>query len=187
MIKDKYIKNFDALKQIQKICKDNDFGNRDNKTWELKSVYDKINNLVEKVEILNKYKRLDADCDVFGKLNFVGDCGIYFLKEILNVGKIEPETLLCIRFPTGAYIFGDEYDTEYFYEFYEEVKIIKPKYEDEINNKLFYSFENDIAFKAYEHYKNTLFKYQERYKERKKNRRIEKLKNELKKLEGDKN
>ncbi len=29
MIKDKYIKNLDALKQIQKICKDNDFGNID--------------------------------------------------------------------------------------------------------------------------------------------------------------
>lgn len=184
MIKDKYIKNLDALKQIQKICKDNDFGNIDSKTWELRSIYDKINDLVRKVEMLNKYEQLDADCDVFGKINFVGDCGIWFIKEILNVGKIEPETLLYIGFPTGAYIFGDEYDIDYFFEFYEEVKIIEPKYEDKINHKLFYSFENDMAFKAYKHYKNTLFKYQKRYKDRKKDRRIEELKNELKRLEG---
>lgn len=52
MIKDKYIKNLDALKQIQKICKDNDFGNIDSKTWELRSIYDKINDLVRKVEML---------------------------------------------------------------------------------------------------------------------------------------
>ena len=185
MIKDEYIKSLDALKKIQKICEDNDFCNKDSKTWELKNINDKVNDLLEKVEKLNKYKELDTDCDVFGKLNFVGNCGIWFIKEILNVGKIEPETLLCIEFPTGAYLFGDDYDVEYFHEFYKELKDVQPKYEDELNHKLYYSFKDDVAFTAYKHYKDTLSKYIERYKERKKTRRIEMLKDELKRLEDD--
>lgn len=56
------------------------------------------------------------------------------------------EILLCISFPTGAYIFGDDYKREYFESFFDELKNIGPKYIDRANHSLYY--EIGVAKKA---------------------------------------
>ena len=44
--------------------------------------------------------------------------GIYTMKNIYDDRFKGPEELLKISFPTGAYIFGEHYDKEYFMEFW---------------------------------------------------------------------
>jgi len=52
----------------------------------------------------------------------------------------EDELLLVISFPTGAYIFGDDYPTEFFKEFFQELKTYNPKYTDTTNKTLYFQF-----------------------------------------------
>jgi len=92
----------------------------------------------------------------------------------------EDELLLVISFPTGAYIFGDDYPTEFFKEFFQELKTYNPKYTDTTNKTLYFSMDN--AGKIFNKFPEILKKYYEKNNKCAKERKIERLKEELKEL-----
>lgn len=93
------------------------------------------------------------------------------------------EVLLQICFPTGAYIFGDEYPSKFFQKFFNELKTYKPKYIDSANKNLYYTMGN--ASEIFNNFKDILNKYKELNKEDCKKRKIAKLKEQLKSLEKE--
>jgi hypothetical protein len=106
--------------------------------------------------------------------------GIYTMKYIYDDRFKGPEELLKISFPTGAYIFGEHYDKEYFKEFWEELKECEADYIDEANKELFYKPEN--AKKAWEHYQTVYKKYREGNKKRMKKVQLQEAKKRYEKL-----
>lgn len=89
--------------------------------------------------------------------------------------------MLYIRFPTGAYIFGDHYAKELFNDFFDELKTFEPKYTDTMNSSLYFSM--DKAGNFYNNFKKILNKYHDKNKEIYKKIRAEELRKELEKLE----
>lgn len=188
MLKEEYIGRLDALKQIKKICEDNKFSNEENDLYTLRSLERGVTSIIEKIEKLKKYEKFSTDCDFDCKLIFEygGDCMVCKRDYITNVGEICEEELFEISFPTGAYIFGNKYDKELFDEFFEELKNgTNYKYIDELNHSLYYSFENDKAYKAYDYYKELMKEYHKKYKDRKKEQDIKELKIKLEELERE--
>jgi len=94
------------------------------------------------------------------------------------------EVLLNISFPTGAYIFGEDYDYQQklFKEFFNELKGYNPKYSDTANKTLYFSL--DSAASVFNAFPEIIKKYHALNKEDINNRRIYKLKKELEKLES---
>ncbi len=91
------------------------------------------------------------------------------------------EILLCFKYPTGAFIFGGDYPTEFFQKFFLELKTFNPKYTDSHNHSLYFSMVNaGVIFNAYD---SIVKRYREENKEDLKKRKIKKIKDELEKLE----
>jgi hypothetical protein len=101
-------------------------------------------------------------------------------------GGIQPEDelLLYITFPTGAYIFGNDYPTQFFQRFFKELLDLNPKYTDIHNSTLYYSMDN--AGSVFNQFNVLYEKYQELNREDWKQRRIQKMKEDLLKLENSK-
>ena len=97
-----------------------------------------------------------------------------------NDKQPEEEILFFLSFSTGAYIFGDDYPTELFQQFFQELKSYKPDYSDTTNHNLYWKLEN--AKHIFNEYKNILNKYYELNKKDSKERKIKKLQAELEKL-----
>ena len=102
----------------------------------------------------------------------------------------EDELLFCIGFSTGAFIFGidggltdKEYPIKFFQKFWEELKTYKPKYIDSHNNSLYFSMDN--AKDIFNNFDDILQKYNNINREDVKQRRIEKMESDLKKLKGE--
>lgn len=134
----------------------------------------RVANLYEKWRLNVRADQLINPCQIeYG-------IGIGIYSDISNGPKIEPTELLKISFPIGAYIFGEDYDTELFKEFYKELHDVTPAYEDELNHALYYTAGN--GSEAYEHYLQIYKKYNEMSKDRSKQRRIKELEKELKML-----
>lgn len=97
----------------------------------------------------------------------------------------EDEHLLVVRFPTGAYIFGDyfnnDYPTDAFNAFFDELKSYGPKYADTVNHCLY--FTADVAKDVYWNFKTMMDKHRGAAVEENKRRKREKLEAELRKLE----
>lgn len=93
------------------------------------------------------------------------------------------EILLCVQYPTGAYIFGESCPTGFFQKFFLELKTYKPKYIDTANKSLYFSLDN--ASKIHNAYDSIVKKYYEENKEDLKKRKIKKMKDELSKLESN--
>lgn len=97
----------------------------------------------------------------------------------------EDELLLELCFSTGAYMFGnwsnDDYPTEFFKEFFQELKTYNPKYTDTTNKSFYFSMAN--AGKMFNEFPAILKKYCELNKTDAKKREIEKLKAKLDKLQ----
>lgn len=94
----------------------------------------------------------------------------------------QDEQLLQISFPTGAYIFGEDYAVDFFQRFWLELKEFNPDYADEANHCLYWKVEN--AKDVFNTFHELINKYRELNKEDVKLRRIEKLKKELNQLES---
>lgn len=92
----------------------------------------------------------------------------------------EDELLLNISFPTGGYIFGQDYPREFFQKFFNELKTYNPKYSDTTNKCLYFSMDN--AGKIFNKFPSILKKYYEENKIDYKKRQIKKKKEELNKL-----
>lgn len=92
----------------------------------------------------------------------------------------EDELLLCIGFPTGAYIFGRDYPTDLFQKFFNELKSYKPKYTDSLNTNLFFDMGN--AKGIFNNFNDILKKYHDLNKEDFKQRKIKELEKQLESL-----
>lgn len=125
----------------------------------------------------------------FGEYMSVGQWGKKHNRTISwsdDDNQPENELLLQISFPTGAYIFRDNLDddcpTDFFKEFFKELKTYNPKYTDTNNNKLYFSMSN--AGKMFNEFPVILKKYYELNKIDSKKREIKKLEEQLGKLKG---
>ena len=175
MMNDKQIEEAKAAlplcKQIIELCGDN--------YW-LNEVKVRCEDRVRMIERCQLFDIWDNRCELeYG-------CGMYKIDHICNYGDIEKQWLLEIHFPTGAYIFGDRYDREYFNQFMQELWDeslggVEPDYKDLINHSLYYKPEK--ARKAWDHYLATWKKYNEGNKERLKEWKKQKLRKELEELE----
>lgn len=87
----------------------------------------------------------------------------------------------CIEFSTGAFMFGEDYPTEFFQQFFDELKSYKPDNIDSHNHQLYWKLENAKAI--HENFNSILQKYNELNVAHQKKRKIEKLQEELKQLE----
>lgn len=92
------------------------------------------------------------------------------------------EVLLYISYPTGAYIFGSDYPTKFFQAFFLELKTYNPKYIDSSNHCLYFSMDN--AGKIFNQYGAIIERYYAENKKDIKQRQIEKMKDDLAKLES---
>lgn len=92
----------------------------------------------------------------------------------------DDELLLEISFPTGAYIFGQDYPKELFSKFFNELKSYNPKYTDTTNKNLYFSMDN--AKDVFNDFDSIYKKYREMNKEESIKRKIENLESELEKL-----
>lgn len=92
------------------------------------------------------------------------------------------ERLYVIQFPSGPYIFGQEYPRETFEQFFNELKAFGPKYSDRMNRGLWFTSEN--AKEVFEAYDGIYKKWQGKVEEELKQRRVDELKAELRKLGG---
>lgn len=95
------------------------------------------------------------------------------------------EWLLNISFSTGAYIFGEDYDSQkkLFQDFFNELKSYLPDYCDTANKSLYWKLEN--AKGIYENFYNILKKYKDRNQSELKQRQADKLRKELAKIESE--
>jgi len=95
------------------------------------------------------------------------------------------EWIFSLSFPTGAYIFGEDYDGQQnlFQEFFNELKTYNPDFTDIHNHSLFWKLEN--AKNIFDNFNIILHKYQELNGQQLKQRNIDKLKSQLKSLEEE--
>lgn len=96
----------------------------------------------------------------------------------------EDEMMLIISFPTGAYIFGEDYDGQLplFNEMFIKLKSYNPKFVDTHNKSLYFPIAEGA--KVFNDFNDIFSQYKEKNVAMKSARRIEKLKKELKDLEG---
>lgn len=95
------------------------------------------------------------------------------------------EWLFCISFPTGAYIFGEDYDgqQQLFQDFFNDLKSYAPDYVDTTNSCLYWKLEN--SKKIYAEFGAVQTKYMARNKAELKARKIARLKKEVAELSED--
>jgi len=98
----------------------------------------------------------------------------------------ENEWLLVISFPTGAYIFGDDYDgqKQLFNDFFRELKGYDPDYSDTTNSTLYWKLENSKDI--FDDFDDILERYREKNRSELKERKKERLMKELEELEDNK-
>jgi hypothetical protein len=91
----------------------------------------------------------------------------------------------CIGFSTGAYIFGEDYESQkqLFQDFFQELKSYKPDYSDSTNHDLYWKIEN--CKKIYDSFDSIIEKYHEKNKSELNERRAKKLREELAKVEKE--
>jgi len=122
----------------------------------------------------------------FGNFSDIGKWGSKYGRTISWSDDGEQpvdETLLRISFPTGAYLFGDDYPTEIFQQFFNEIKSYNPNYSDTTNKSLYWSL--DSAAPVFNSFNDIYKKYRELNAEDIKLHRIKKMKEELEKLESN--
>jgi hypothetical protein len=181
------------FKQIIKICE----RNSDDPT--LKEIKTKALNRViqyeweEKYGIkLNDHYRLAEfnyfKIDTYESLVYLKNGYISEKEEVIKYISFEKngkqpvnEWVYEISFPTGPYIFGNDYygQLKLFNDFFEELKTYKPDYEN--HNTLYWKLEN--AKEIMDKFKSILKKYYDLNEKELKKRKIAKLRSELEKLE----
>lgn len=122
------------------------------------------------------------------KLDDYGCIGIFGEKHGRTIsypdvkGQPENEYLLTYSFSTGAYMFGEDYPTELFKKFWDELKSYNPKYVDTMNHDIYFSLDN--AKGIFNDFKTILKKYYDINKEDIKLRRIAQMEKDLQSLKS---
>jgi len=158
--------------------------------YEIRNFMREIDKKIKIIEYKEKYD-IDLKTRDFQNADWVY---IERFKGIIYIGKgmevlnsdAQPdknEELIAFCYPTGAYIFGNDYDEKVFEEFFEELKKYNFKYIDDINDKLY--FELEKGSKLFKDYDKICKKYQELYDLRAKERRKEELKKQLEMLDEE--
>lgn len=155
---------------------------------------DRFSSRLEQLEVIDLFK-IDPDFVTNGYDDWVninpdisfGKYGPSANRSIAwedNGKQPENEWLLNIRFSSGAFIFGRDYPTDLFEQFFEEFKNFNPKYIDSNNHALYYDHTN--AKSVYDEYPNILKKYKDQYMilNSEKMKRIKELEQELYKLKN---
>lgn len=181
------MKEKEVCKKILELCEEESI--KDN--WEIRRAKDECKKILFHYELLEKYgldiKTRYINCENSVRIDrnshqiriaIYGD-GKGRICNIKNQPK--DELLLEISFPIGAYMFGEDYPKELFEQFYEELKTYNPKYEDHLNNCLYY--EIDKAKDIFNKYPEIFEKYKKMYDKQWKDRRKQKLLEELESLE----
>ena len=91
------------------------------------------------------------------------------------------ELLLEVRFPSGAYVFGDHYPEKLYSAFFAELKRLGPKYTDTHNNVLYYSMEN--AGSVFNGFDDMVKTYREMDARNMRIKHLQDLREEIKRLE----
>lgn len=161
--KNKDLLNYD-FQQLELNAKDHLFG------LELKEVYGL--EIDEKVIHNIKHQKLKNNVHL-----------TYIDSESTNISledngkKPKGERLIKFSYPTGAYIFGDDYPTIFFEKFFFELKSFNPDYCDTTNSTLYFKLEN--AKEIFNNYDAILKKYYKLNKEDFKQREIIRKQKEL--------
>lgn len=173
------------IEKIIEICE----GNTKNETLQEIKFICKRQLLADEVrkKFGKKLNYRDAANDTYLKLDSNMSVGIWgedYRRTICN-SYMQPnnEKLFSISFPTGPYLFGDDYPKELFERFFEEIKTYQPKYIDDINHHLLFDLDNGA--KLYKKYYEILKKYDDEYRAGIKQRKINKLKEEIERLEKE--
>lgn len=165
-----------------------------NSSWISRTLRD-LKGILYKIELQEQYGIVIKDGQNAESSNFYGQCDIYDVCYITKWSerckvfnsKEQPKVnrlIYSLRFNTGAYIFGNDYDTELFDEFFEKLKTYKPDFVDPLNHCLYWYIENA---KPINNKINSLYKvYLKKHFNRQKEGEIQRLEKELKRLkEGE--
>jgi len=186
-VKKAYAEIFKVMKKHKSICV------LDIEDLELKSKFHLFGLELKEVHGLNinptHVRSLEwIDCGEYIKIGLYGEKYNRIISWSDNDMQPNDEILVCIKFPEGAYMFGDgglfskDYPTKFFHKFWMELISFNPDYTDTHNNQLFWKIKN--AKDIFNSFNDILSKYNELNKEDVKQRRIEKMKQELSLLTG---
>ena len=167
--------------------------NKDDLVFDFSDMKSKAERHLFGIELKEKYglnidpqKIQSLDWNRFGEYMSIGRWGEKHKRTISwsdNDEQPDDEWLLQICFPTGAYIFGEDYPEELFKTFFNELKTYKPSYSDSHNQALYFSLNN--ASNIFNIFNIILKKYYDLNKADYKVRKIKKMEDELKKLKED--
>ena len=151
-------------------------------TYNLPSLIKKCE-LEEEFGIKIKYIKSETwfDCGYYSTIGLWGSVHGRTISWSDDDRQPEDEWLYQISFPTGAYIFGNDYCTNTFGLFFAELKSFSPKYSDTNNHNLY--FTSDTAAKVHNEFEGLLKKYSGFVQKEINDKRIEKIKKELESLE----
>jgi hypothetical protein len=135
------------------------------------------------ITITNSHGNTWFTCGLYSSIGLFGSQHSRTISWSDDRRQPENEWLYQISFPTGVYIFGEGYCTSTFDTFFDELKSYNPKYLDTANHNLY--FADDIAAKVHEELPNLLKKYRGMVKQEIEEKRIQILKDELRRLEGE--
>lgn len=187
-----------AYRDILKVCVKHSHVSGDNRAvGDIKTMISAANNHLLVIEWYEKYGlRVDHDCKPYS-LNYI-DLDNYMVfccygdaaKDKANGSgryiswsddRTQPknEWLFEIGYSTGAYIFGEDSkgQTQLFQDFITEIKTYAPDYSDSYNGKFYWKLKN--AKSIYKSFDKMLRKYRKRNIEELKQRKINKMKEEL--------
>jgi hypothetical protein len=187
MENNKYTEAEHAYKQIIKVMnKYKDICNIDVSDIEYKSKFHLFGIKLKEVYGLDINPKSVRSLDWISLHEYV-NIGLYGHKYRRTIGisdtgeQPEDELLLVIHFSTGPYTFSEDYPVDFFYKFFKELIDLKPKYTDIRNNSLYFTMET--ASNAFNNFKLIYDKYLKLNEEDYKKRKIQKMKEELEKLE----
>jgi IS1 family transposase len=181
------MKSIDAYKKIFKVI--NDCAEDIDYSVDIR---DKLNLLITREKIQESFGIKLKDCyeydDTYFKVGYdqyIAKYGEDYKRTISwsdDGRQPEDEWLLAITYPTGAYIFGDDYQKETFEQFFNELKSFEPKYVDTNNHCVYYTA--DKAKAVYEKVDEIYQKYRIIAEHNRKASKVEALKKQLADLEG---
>ena len=136
---------------------------------------------------MENYMVVNAEPNVYVKISdhmYIASMGEKYRRTIswsADGRQPKDEVLLVLTFPTGAYIFGDDYPVPLFKELWCEIKGYGFKYVDDVNHNVYFPL--DSAAGIANEFPSILKKYYARYRAEADARRAQRLKQELEALE----
>lgn len=187
--------NRETVEKALKICDRNKQLFEDLDMFEFRKFYDEIKKTLYSIRLQEDYgihgvtrnMVQSAEPDVYVRINdymSVMSMGERYRRTVSwSVDGRQPkdEVMLVIGFPTGAYIFGDSYPTEFFEELWSELKSYGPKYVDDMNHNIYFPIEE--AAPIANAFRGILDKYYKRWRDEANIRKAAALRKELEKLE----